>query len=96
LLKKVDFACGGACAPAGATDPHLVNRWCESLIDRLPSGSGDPKPNGYRRLGASVHGFAFGSCKSGADEVGDHVASEAIGPQKQRLGSAMGATAKQR
>jgi hypothetical protein len=88
----------GACAQAGATDPHLVNPlpalvW-ESLIDRLPPRSGDPEPNGYSRLGPSVHGFAFGSRKSGADEVGDHVAGEAIGAEKQCLGSTMGATAK--
>jgi hypothetical protein len=38
-------------------------------------------------LGASLHSLAFCRRKPGADEVGDHVAIEAVGAHKQCLGS---------
>jgi hypothetical protein len=62
-----------------------------SLFDRLPSSGSDPEVNNLDRPGASDHGLAFCSSKSGANEVGDHVAGEAIGALKQCLGSAIGA-----
>jgi hypothetical protein len=77
--------------PMAHAEPICVR---ESLIDSLPPGSSNPEPNGYRRLGPSGDGFALGSRKSGANEVGDHVTGEAIGAQKQCLGSAMGTAAK--
>src|SRR5258708_1120482 len=60
-----------------------------SLFNRLPAGRSDPEANGLDRLGAGLHGLAFCSSKPVADEAGDHVAIEAMGAHKQRLGSTM-------
>ena len=69
--------------------PSVRCQECASLFDRLPAGGSDLEANDLDRLGAGLHGLASRNRKPVAYEAGDHIAIEAMGAHKQRLGSAM-------
>jgi hypothetical protein len=64
------------------------------LVECVLAGLCDPDADNFGRLGAS-HSLAFCGRKPDADEVGDHVAIEAMGAHKQCLGSATWANGEQ-
>jgi hypothetical protein len=65
-----------------------------SPFERVLTGLCDPDVDNFGRPGAS-QGFAFCGRKPGADQVGNHVAIEAMCAHKQGLGSAMWADREQ-
>jgi hypothetical protein len=69
---------------------------CDWLVgfEGVLAGLCDPEADNFGRLGAS-HSLAFCGRKPDADEVGNHVAIEAMDPHKQCLGSATRANGEQ-
>jgi hypothetical protein len=77
---------GGAAAIPGASwGPALRS---PSPVERLLTGGCNPNADDFGRHGASLRSLAFCGREPGTDEVGDHVAGEAMGTHKQGLGSA--------
>jgi hypothetical protein len=72
-----------------------VRRIRRITLDRPPSGVRDPDEDNIGWLGAGLLSLASCRRKPGADEVGDHVAIEAMGAHKQCLGSATRADGEQ-
>jgi hypothetical protein len=71
-----------------------VRRKNSSLVERLLTGGCDSDADNFGWHGARLRSLAFCNRKPGANEVGDHLAIEAMGTHEQGLSSTTRANGK--